>query len=65
MLFPDLSLGEEALIANLRLAYVAHNAPDWAEFLVNVPTPLTEEIAVHHYSKPQRVKAKNTMLDVS
>jgi len=65
VLFPDLSLGEEALIANLRLAYVAHNAPDWAEFLVNVPTPLTEEIAVHHYSKPQRVKAKNTMLDVS
>ena len=65
VLFPDLSLGGETMIANLRLAYVAHNSPDWAEFIVNVPTPLTGEIAVHHYSKPQRVDAQNTMLDVS
>jgi hypothetical protein len=55
VLFYDASIGHERPIGNLRLAYVAHNAPDWAEFIVNVPTPLNDEISVNHYARPVRV----------
>ncbi len=65
VLFPDLTIGHEKPLGNLRLAYIAHNCPDWAEFVVNVPTPLTEEISVNHYSKAVRVvTTKNTMIEV-
>jgi hypothetical protein len=49
-------------IARLRHAFIAHNAPDWAELLVNVPTPLADGISVNHYSKAVRVTAKNSMM---
>jgi hypothetical protein len=52
-------------IETLRLAYVAHNAPDWCEFIVNVPTPLTPGIAVNHYSRPLGVAASNTLLELT
>jgi hypothetical protein len=42
-------------ILDCRLAYVAHNCPEWAEFIVDVPTPLTDTIKVHHYSQSERV----------
>ena len=48
-------------IDGLHLAYIAHNAPGWAEFLVNEPTPLTGEISVNHYSRPVRVDARIRM----
>jgi hypothetical protein len=47
--------GEPPLTA-CRLAYVAHNAPDWAEFIVCVPTPVKGDLRVHHYSKSVRVE---------
>ena len=65
VLFPDMTIGEENMIANLRLAYVAHNSPDWAEFILNVPTPLTDEVSVNHYSEPRRVDVRNTMIRAS
>jgi hypothetical protein len=39
-----------------QMAYAAHNSPDWVEFIVCVPTPLTEGIRVHHYSRSVRVE---------
>lgn len=64
VLFPDLTLGHKHMIGNLRLAYVAHNAPDWAEFLLNVPVDLTDDLRVNHYAMAQRVDAKNTLYEV-
>ncbi|MAE66914.1 MAG: hypothetical protein CMJ18_21865 [Phycisphaeraceae bacterium] len=64
VLFPDLSLSHEHMIGNLRLAYVAHNAPDWAEFLLNVPVPVTDDVRVNHFAKAQRVDAVNTLFEV-
>lgn len=56
VLLPDLENTAVPLILGCRLAFVAHNCPEWAEFIVNVPTPLTEEIAVHHYSRSERIE---------
>jgi hypothetical protein len=64
VLFPDLSIGHDNPIGNVRLAYVAHNGPEWAEFIVNVPTPVAESIAVNHYSKSVGVEAQNLMIEV-
>ena len=64
VLFSDTSIKAKPFIANFRLAYIAHRAPDWAEFIVNVPTPVTEDISVDHYSKSVRVEGKNAMIKV-
>lgn len=69
ILFPGLTGigadGQPPLVA-CRLAYVAHNAPDWAEFIVCVPTPVAEGVEVHHYSRSVRVEgARNRMFRVA
>lgn len=69
VLFPGMSgigaRGEPPLMA-CRLAYVAHNAPDWAEFLVCVPTPVGDTLEVHHYSRRARVEgARNRLFRVA
>lgn len=60
LLLPDLSAErierEENIIGCFNLAYSAFNAPDWAEFIVNVPTPLTAEIGSNHYSRSRRIE---------
>ena len=60
ILLPDFSTDREIerFIERFDLAYSAFNNPDWAEFIVNVPTQLYEEISVNHYSQPRR--AENT-----
>lgn len=58
------SAANKKVISRFRLAFVAHNAPTWAELVVNVPTPLNDEISVNHYSKAVRVAAKNQMVVV-
>lgn len=61
VLLPDAS----ARIEGCRLAYVAHNGPDWAEFVVNVPTALSDAIQVHHYSRVERIEpVSNRMIEV-
>ena len=64
VLWPDLSIGHELFIGNFRLAFIAHNGPDWAELIVNVPTSATDDVEVHHFSKPVRLETKNTMFEV-
>jgi hypothetical protein len=45
-----------------QLAYAAHNAPDWAEFIVCAPTPLTDALRVHHYSRSVRLEGTRNRL---
>ena len=64
VLFPDLSREPEDLIGGFELAFVAYNKSSWAEFVLRVPTPLSEEISVYHYSKRVRVDCVNRMIDL-
>jgi len=64
VLFPDLSIGHDPFVGNFRLAYVAHKCPTWAEFIVNVPTPLASGVYVDHYSKPVRLDVRNLMIEL-
>jgi hypothetical protein len=44
---------------------VAHNCRDWAEFIVCVPTALTDGTKVHHYSTSVRLDGvENRMIAV-
>ena len=65
---PDLSKRYEPRIDSLRLAFVAFNAPDFADFVIEQPTKVIEEeqekFQIHHYSGPFSLKAKNTLLAV-
>lgn len=65
ILLPEFGKSQRSLIEGCRLAYVAHNRPEWAEFIVCVPTPLNEQIKVHHYSESIRFEGtKNTLFAV-
>jgi len=69
VLFPGVSgigEGDAPLITACRSAFVAHNGPDWAEFLACVPTPLGDNLRVHHYSQSIRVEGvSNRMFRVA
>lgn len=62
ILLPDLEEPPSSLIESCRLAYVAHNVPEWAEFIVCVPTPLNDTIKVHHYSQSIRIEGTRNRL---
>ena len=64
VILPDLSRPYDNFIERFRMAFAAFNAPDWAEFIVQVPTPIAEGISVNHYSQTRRLKTKNTMIEV-
>ena len=63
---PDLARRYDPPIESLSLAFIAFNAPDFADFVVDVPTPLRDgdrEVAkTHHYSKLVTLPAKNRVL---
>ena len=65
---PIRNLGTLALRSfwKLRLAYVAFNAPDWAEFVIEGPTPVRDgkkEVAkVYHYLDQLATPARNVVL---
>jgi hypothetical protein len=60
---PDLAKRYDPEINCLRLAFVAFNAPTFADFVVEQPTPVIEEdqekCKVYHYSNPFSMPAKN------
>ncbi len=62
VLFFDLAKNCEETIENFNMAFIAHNCPEWAEFVINIPTPIAEEISVHHYSKSERIETKNSLI---
>ena len=61
IIIPDFSMKFDHMMETFKWAYVAFNSPDWTEFILQVPTPLTDEISVNHYSKPLRLDTKNTV----
>ena len=66
--YPDLSCRPERLIDTLSLAFVAFNCPDYAEFVLETPTPIaeagTEVTRVPHYSERVRVDGTNRLFAV-
>ena len=64
VLYPDPKIGHQRFVGNFRLAYIAHNGPHWAEFIINVSTPVADGVNVHHFSHPVRVNACNSMLEL-
>ena len=64
--FPDLSKRFEPPIACLNLAFIAFSAPDFADFVVEQPTPVVEngqeKCKIYHYSNPISLAARNRLL---
>ena len=67
--FPDLTRRFEPSIDCLSLAFVVFNAPGFADFVIEQPTPVVENgkelCKIHHYSSPFSLPAKNTVLAVA
>jgi hypothetical protein len=63
---PDLSRRHEPPVDCLRLAFVAFNAPHFADFVVEQPTPIIDEgkelAQTFHYSNPISLPAKNSLI---
>ncbi len=65
--FPDLLKRRERLVDCLSLAYVAFNAPHFADFVIEAPTPVdpdNPDLGVHHYSKIVSLPARNRLFAV-
>ena len=62
---PDLTKPYQPTIDSLSLAFVAFNAPHFADFVIEHPTPIIQEgqevCKVLHYSKLLSLEAKNTL----
>lgn len=65
ILLPDFSAEPGEMLDRLQLAFAAFNGPDWIELLVRVPTAVTEDVSVYHYSKPTRFDARNEIIALS
>ena len=55
ILLPNPKREHEEEIESLELAYIAHNASDWAEVVVNVPTTIDVGVEVDHYAESRRL----------
>lgn len=65
IIFPDFSMDFAHIMETFHLAYVAYNTSDWAELILRVPTPLTNEISVNHYSKVVRLdNSRNSVIQL-
>ena len=64
--FPDLTRRFDATIDCLSVAFVVFNAPHFADFILEQPTPVVEngreKCAVYHFSSPFSLPAKNVVL---
>ena len=65
ILFPDLDAYSDNWINSFYLAYVAYNQLDWAEFILQVPTPLNDTISVNHYSRVIQMQTQNSIFQAS
>lgn len=67
--FPDLTKRRDPQIDCLSLAFVAFNAPHFADFVVEQPTPVIEgeqeKCKIYHYSSPFSMPAKNRVLGLA
>ena len=64
--YPDLTQRFERPIEALSLAFVAFNAPDFADFVIEQPVKISEEAAddcrTYHYTKPFSMPATNRLI---
>lgn len=69
IVFPDLDKRHDPLIDALSLAFVAFNAPHFADFVVEQVTPVAEEDGgkheVYHYSNPVSMPGTNRVFAVA
>lgn len=56
ILMPDLDRGPEDLLEGMSLAFVAHAAPGWAEFILRKPNRINDDISVEHYCESLRLE---------
>jgi hypothetical protein len=65
---PDLGRRYEPPVDCLRLAFVAFNAPHFADFVIEQPTPIAEDgqerAWMFHYANPISLPAKNSLLAI-
>lgn len=69
VVFPDFSQGAERLVDTLSLAFVAFNAPHFADFVIEAPRGIgssetTPQIQVHHYARRVSLSAENRLYAV-
>ena len=64
IILPDFSTGFDHIMETFQLAYVAFNSPHWAEFILRVPTPVSDQISVNHYSRPVRLDTENSVIRI-
>ena len=66
VLYPDLSGEYLSAVESIHLAFVAFNVPEFADFVMEVPTPIMrdgkEVCKVYHYSKIVSLKAVNSLI---
>jgi len=62
VLYPEQPSRPDLPIESFQLAYIAANSPDWAELLLDVPTPVSTDTTVLHYSKPLRIDCQNALI---
>ena len=64
--FPDLTRRFDAPIDCLSVAFVVFNAPHFADFILEQPTPVVEngqeKCKIYHFSSPFSLPAKNVVL---
>ena len=70
LILPDLSpqrlRDSGRFVAVMDHAFAAFNCSEWAEFVINVPTPVGETICVNHYNKTRRIEnTRNRIIDIA
>ena len=68
VVFPDLSQRCERQVDCMALAFVAFNAPDFADFVIEAPTCVGGEgqsVQVYHYSERVSLPARNRLCTVN
>lgn len=66
---PDLEQRADRLVDTLSLAFVAFNAPHFADFVIEAPTSVggskdTGEVQIYHYSQLKSCAAKNRLFAI-
>lgn len=61
---PDLDAAVERHVQRFSPAYVAYNAPDFADFVVQQPVVAAGSVAVTHYANPISLPARTRVLAV-
>ena len=59
--FPDLTQKGGRSVDSISLAFLAFNAPHFADFVIEAETPIAGETAVHHFSGIQTFAATNRL----